>query len=106
MHLFDPEPFTDGTPRAPRTRKVAPEPERCRLGHDGWALVSVSKNPEAHVLLDEESANRVRREMKRANYGASITLCRKAGTPLTFDVDTVAAACSACVTAGARTSVA
>lgn len=100
-HLFDPAPFTSGTPK--RARKQSgppPAPVVVKLGHNGWRLVSINKNPGAHVVVSGAEADQIRRTFDLVSSGAVVTLCRRAGTPLTFDTGTKAAACTQCIQRG------
>jgi hypothetical protein len=70
--LFDPAPFTKGTPKAPRKR--APEPEAVTVTDCGWFVISKNgKGPVRHVHRLDGPTN---------PHGSVRTECRIVGRPL------------------------
>lgn len=70
--LFDPEPYTTGTPRKPRTARVVPDVPVEPLA-PGWTYMRSSRGvlPYAHLVAATNS------------WGASVTRCRQSGTVIT-----------------------
>lgn len=57
MTMFDLTPY-GGPEESPKPKPAPSEPVVVELGVGGWGLVTVSKHPEAHLLLDTRSAER------------------------------------------------
>lgn len=81
-HLFDPEPFTNGTPHQPRKQRSAPSaPEVVADGR--WKLFTNHRGAHIRKGLTE--------------HGATVALCGVSGTVLSVAPGTKLPGCPKCI---------
>ena len=91
--LFDPAPFTNGTPRKPKAKKKgAPDPIVGEL-FGSWRVIR--KQATAHWVKHFVEGPATK------GGGTALTLCNRSGAALTTSPGTVVALCPTCIEKGA-----